>query len=328
MYCNSCQTQIPKDEIVYCSQCGVPLHKGCANHCLDCGKVLCDTCSLDNNFKCETCYKPEDIFPVIRRSHLEAYAGCPYSVYLQLVSGIEPPMGGAAQMGVLVHQLIEEGISIEAMHEDIDILIKEWNTQTDDDYSLITPELNENAHKCIDNYSKIKDYFLDCDARTEYNIQFTLDDDLPKVSCTLDKILEKDGRLEVHDWKTGRPMSGKKLVSDLQPPLYMYAVYTIYGKMPDSFTLHYLREDKHITYNKIDENTYEVKTKRNTYTLDIQDALNRTREILKGIKDNKFNMPNEKAQFRCKTLCWFGLSGKCQGSFQEQWRNLNDLQRD
>ena len=115
MYCNSCLKLIPKEKVTHCSQCGVPLCKDCANHCMTCGKELCDTCYMENNFRCEDCFKPENMFAVIRRSHLEQYAGCPYSLYLQLVNGITPPMGKHAQLGVIVHELIEQ-ISARTMN--------------------------------------------------------------------------------------------------------------------------------------------------------------------------------------------------------------------
>ena len=66
MYCNSCQGIIGKDDLTYCEQCHAPLHKSCANHCLECGKTLCDTCFAENNFKCEQCNTPDEMFKVIR----------------------------------------------------------------------------------------------------------------------------------------------------------------------------------------------------------------------------------------------------------------------
>lgn len=327
IYCNSCGTVIAKSSITYCEQCGVPLHAECANHCMECGKALCDTCSLENNFKCESCYKPSNMFPVIRRSHLEQYQSCPYSVYLQLVTGITPPMGKAAQLGVIVHELIDEKHQYETVFSELEKRVADFNNQVeekDKEYSYITEDLIEVGETCLDNYYKIKHYFPE-ESYSEYNIKFDVDPELPIISCTLDRIIEKDGRLEVHDWKTGRPLSGQKLISDLQPPLYLYAVYKKMGRMPDSFTLHYLRTGKDIVYQKVDDNTYQVTTKRSTYTLKIDEALKRTKDILRGIVDNKFNMPPEGSDWRCKRFCWFGMSGTCQGSQDEQWKALNRM---
>lgn len=327
IYCNSCGTVIAKKDITYCEQCGVPLHIDCANHCMECGKILCDICSLENNFKCEECYKPEDVFPVIRRSHLEEYQSCPYSVYLQLVTGITPPMSKAAQLGVIVHELIDEKHTLEESYEELVNRVNKFNSEvkeSDVEYSFITEDLIEVGKVCLENYEKIKHNFPE-ESYSEYNIKFDLGSELPLISCTLDRIIEKDGRLEVHDWKTGKPLTGQKLISDLQPPLYLYAVYKKMGRMPDSFTLHYLRTGKEIVYEKVDNDTYQVRTKRSTYTLKINEALKRTREILRGIINKKFNMPSESSSWRCNRFCWFGISNTCQGSEDEQWKALNRL---
>ena len=294
---------------------------------MTCGKELCDSCYADNNFRCEDCFKPENMFAVIRRSHLEQYAGCPYSLYLQLVLGITPPMGKHAQLGVIVHELIEQisdGIcSLQEAETLLDERIIDWNMNTDDEYSIITMDLEEVGHNCLQAFNLIKDAVTSEEMKSEYNIKYSIDDNLPMISCTLDRIRwDKDGNIHIHDWKTGKPMSGKKLVEDLQPPLYMYAVYKEFGILPKSFTLHYLNAGKQITYKHVNGMMYEVQTSRNTYILDINEALGRTKEILEGIKGNKFKMPSGTHNWRCENMCWFGISGKCAGSQKEEWKNL------
>jgi len=328
MYCNSCLKQIAKDEGTFCGQCGVPLHKTpCSNHCLVCGKDLCDSCYAENGYRCEECFEPEKMFSIIRRSHIEQYAGCPYSLYLQLVLGIVPPMGKHAQLGVILHELVDKMssnlINLTQAKLELERTVEEWNLSTEDTYSIIPFDLLDNGMVCLDNFELIKDEFSS-DFKAEHNIKFSLDDDLPSISCTLDRISFDGDKISVHDWKTGKPMSGKKLVTDLQPPLYMYAVYKEFGVMPDSFTLHYLQPNKHITYSKVDDMIYEVKTSKSTYTLDVNEALERTKEILKGIKNNQFNIPDSKTHiWRCSNFCWYGLSGKCSGVQKEPWSALN-----
>lgn len=327
MYCNSCVKQIPKDEITYCAQCSAPLHKSCANHCMTCGKELCDTCYGENNFRCEECYKPENMFSVIRRSHIEQYNGCPYSLYLQLVKGITPPMGKHAQLGVIVHELIDQtsktDTTLSNTQKELLESIEQWNLSTEDEYSIIDMELEQTGKTCLDNFWKIKDTF-NKDSKSECNIKYSVDDDLPTISCTLDRVVFNGKDIHVHDWKTGRPMSGQKLITDLQPPLYMYGVYKEFGVMPKTFTLHYLQSDKHIVYEQVSDMVYEVKTSRNTYTLDVEKALTRTKEILTGIKQQKFNMPTKGThEWYCKNMCWFYKSGDCANSQSEQWKVLN-----
>lgn len=330
IYCNSCQKQIPRAEETYCTQCGVPICKGCANHCLTCEVELCDSCYAENNFRCEECFKPENMFSTIRRSHIEQYAGCPYSLYLQLILGITPPMGKHAQLGVIVHALIEDiqvnNTTLTASKAELERLIQEWNINTDDEYSIITMDLEELGHTCLDNFFKLRSTLRPLKALEE-NVKFVLEEDLPTISCTIDRIEEVGKDLHIRDWKTGMAMSGKKLITDLQPPLYIYGVYKEFGVYPKTFTLNYLKTGKEIVYNlqEGEKVTYEVKTTRNTYILDIEEALGRTRKILKGIKNNKFDIPNMATHvWRCKSLCWYGISGKCTGVQTEQWKVLND----
>lgn len=332
MYCNSCQTIINKSDLVYCSQCGVPLHKDCANKCIKCGAYLCDSCSIENSFTCENCYQESDSnIKKIRRSHIEQYKRCPYSLYLQLFRNMIPPMGRHAELGVIVHDIIDKlKTHNQPLEESITILRNEviaWNEEQDDEYSIITDDLIETGEICLTNYYNIKDQF-EGSSESEENIIFKIRDDLPEVSCTLDRIVFKGDDIHIHDWKTGKPMSGKKLVTDLQPPLYIYGVYKKYGKYPKTFTLHYLKYNKDLVYNLIttedDTIAYEVTTTRNTYVFTIDDMLQNVIKLLEGVKHNEFNMPSDNTHvWYCKNMCWFGLKNVCAGSQEEQWKALN-----
>jgi len=248
---------------------------------------------------------------------------------LQMVKGIIPPMGKHAQLGVIVHELIDhisrEDCTLTAIHAALEERIVDWNISTDDEYSIITDELREVGHTCIDNFWLIKNEFSP-DFVSEHKIKFSLDDDLPMVSCTLDRISFVNGDIVINDWKTGKPMSGKKLITDLQPPLYIYAVYSEYGKLPKSFNLHYLSHNKTISYVLTGDMEYTVKTSRAEYKLDIREALQRTKEILQNIKDAKFPMLNE--HWRCNTMCWFGLTKKCVYSIEDQWKEANETYKE
>ena len=327
MYCNSCLMQIPKDEITFCTECGVPLHKKCANKCLECGVELCDSCFSENHFRCSECYNPEKPFSHIRRSYIKQYEMCPHSLFLQLVEGVDPPMSKYAQLGILVHAIIEDlqagNINVNQAVQRLDAEVEEWNMNTEDEYSIIPLGLLDVGFKCIQNFMDILP-LLSGESVIEEKIQYSLDESLPDITCTLDRISFVDDKIHIHDWKTGKPMSGKKLVEDLQPPLYLLAVKSKYGKMPDSFTLHYLANTKNLTYRKVDDDTYTVKTARSEYTLKISEAVERTKKILEGISKSEYPIPSEKeVSWYCNSMCWYGLSGYCKSAQTEQWRKIN-----
>jgi len=334
MLCNSCMTSIASSDLVRCEQCGVPLHQGCSNRCLSCGMVLCDVCYTAGAFHCENCALELDKgnpFSVIRRSHLEQYAGCPYSFYLQVVKGIEPPMSNYAQLGILVHDLVDRnenyGLTIDECYHELSEEVRKWNEENQDEYSLISEELYQVGKLCLTNYFELRPYldFGDDASQSEENIIFEMDGTEVKVSCTLDRLVRRNGEYHILDWKTGRPMAGKKLVTDLQPPLYLYGVKQKYGKLPKTFTLFYLQHNKHIQYQLVDEEAmvYEVKTTRNTYRLDLNEALERTKEVIRNIAGKQFQMQTDGGSWRCKNMCWFGSAKKCDGVDAGKWAITN-----
>jgi CRISPR/Cas system-associated exonuclease Cas4 (RecB family) len=273
----------------------------------------------------------------IRRSHLEQYAGCPYSLYLQLVLGKVPPMGKHAQLGIIVHQIIdqmsEHDLTLVEARKKLIEEIEIWNTQVPEEnkeYSTIDDELIGVGSICLDNFFMIKNEFHQ-PYESEKNIIFELEENLPKISCTLDRITTVNGNKHIHDWKTGKPMAGQKLITDLQPPLYIWAVFCEYGILPKTFTLHYLQHNKNLTYTLVDaENViYEVQTSRTKYTLDVKKALEVTKKILSGIQNNQFNMPSDKTHlWRCSNFCWFGMTNQCAGSVNEQWKAAKRIRKE
>lgn len=333
MYCSCCSGSFKnKLEIKYCAQCNVPIHETCANHCMKCGKILCDYCSLDNHFMCDECAskeKKEHEVTRIRRSYIEQYKHCHYSLYLQLVKGHIPPMGSYAEVGVIVHQIIdkisEHDQSLEDSILELEREINEFNTIYQDEYSHVSEAQLENGRQCLRNFYQIKDKFNVGRFESEKNIVFKIREDLPEVSCTLDRIMWDEEGIHIHDWKTGKPMAGKKLVEDLQPGLYIEAVHKEYGEYPKSFTLHYISVNKDITYTRVSDKEYQVVTKRNTYTLSIDNLLDGVVKLLESIKNEDYNMPNpyENAWY-CDNMCWFKKAGLCGGNIIEGWKTLNE----
>lgn len=328
MYCNSCLKTIPVNEIVYCKECGVPLHIGCANKCLDCGDYLCDDCFKENRFRCSDCVTERKEIKSIRRSYLKQYQECPHSLYLQLIEGITPPMNSYAELGILTHEIIEALQNGELEYSSakpiLENKVEEWNTQAEDEYSVITMELLEVGKNSIDNFMKMKDLFNE-EFLTEHRIEFSIREDLPTINCTLDRISFVNGKIHIHDWKTGKPMAGKQLAEDLQPPIYIYAVFKEFGVMPDTFTLHYLDKNKNLTYKHTEGMTYEVSTTRRTYRLDVEEKMKEAEEILQNIKDHKFDIIEDKEHlWRCSKMCWYHKSKICRDSLDAAWKQAQE----
>ena len=328
MYCNACLKQIPVDEITYCKECGVPLHKSCANHCLECGADMCDDCYKENRFRCSDCITEDKTIRSIRRSYIKQYEDCPYSLYLQMMEGITPPMSSHAQLGIIAHELIEklQHNEIDAYSAKVELLnrVEEWNVSTEDEYSVISIDLMNVGEKCINTFSTMIQPMLNDDFKTEYKIEYSLDDNLPLVNCTLDRISFVGNDIHIHDWKTGKPMAGKQLVNDLQPPVYIYGVYKEFGTLPKTFTLHYLNTGKNITYRHTEGMRYEVATSRKKYILDVSAALDRVKSILENIKKNKFEIIEDKEHlWRCSKMCWYYSSGVCANHMTAEWKMLS-----
>lgn len=328
MYCNSCMSQINKDDATFCQQCGVPLHNSCANHCLECGKTLCDNCYATNNYYCEACYRPEQSFKTIRRSHIELYNTCPYALYLQLVKGVEPPANEYAVLGTIIHHVIDlfsnDIFTFERALEEVAAQVAE-QLNTYDKYE----DFMQTALKSIHEFATIKSMF-GTTFETEKNIIFSMGDNLPSVSCTLDRIDFVGDAIHISDWKTGKPMSGQKLITDLQAPLYIQAVKEMYGKYPETFTFYYLANNKVKQYKRVEGDgvKYVVASGRSLYTLDVEEALVRTKDILTKINNKQFSMPTEVHQYYCTNMCYFYKSGICSNSDKEQWKILNNMYKE
>ena len=59
-----------------------------------------------------------------------------------------------------------------------------------------------------------------------------------------------DGDYEVFDYKTGKSMlTGKSIRKDIQMNLYSLAIEDLYGKLPASANLLYVRKEKKLSYD-------------------------------------------------------------------------------
>lgn len=315
-----------------CKNCGVELDWSNSALCIKCKAPICETCFETNQMKCKECNPKEEPLQLeaIRRSHLEDYKMCPYYFKLNVVDGLEANTHPLAQLGIDLHDLYDltqrGEIDKSELDKRIDTIIDSYDFKQDWLWEKYTPdEFKTKAHVCNQNFKTIlKD--LGEPIAFEERIFFDVGEGLPQITIAYDR-LEKDeyGNLHIKDWKTGKCMSGKKLTTDLQPALYLYAVKTKYGVMPETFTLYYLSDTykdgkyKERIYHKSNDNTYVCTVGKKQYVQDISAQLKEVKRICGHIKNKHFSVP-ERETFKCK-VCAYKQNGQCQGSLTQDFYN-------
>ena len=316
-----------------CVMCNKELTWENKTMCVKCGAEICDECSQKNKFKCEKCADKQKIkIPdVIRRSSIEDYKSCPFYFKLHVIDGNEPTQHVLARLGSDLHDLYEhiqrKDIEIEDIPSQTDWII----ANIEKDYPNEDIKKIENkAEICNNNFVKLLPTLINKPIAYEERINFSIADDLPKVTIAYDRLEEdSNGDLHIVDWKTGKIMSGKKLTTDLQPALYLQAVKEQYGKMPKSFRLVYLGDvDKNGNYkerifNSIDGNKFVCKVGNKEYIQDITEQLRVVKKLFSQIKAGKFSIPTKPDYFKCK-MCDFKKKGLCNGNDVQNWININE----
>lgn len=284
-----------------------------------------------NRGRCTDCFDVKKPFKRIRRSYLQDYVHCPYNLYLNAVLGKVPPMGGAAQAGVILHDIIEKMQNGEMewleTQDEFTERCEEWNkglrkkSDLEFDYSLITDIKVHNGIDCLDNwYMNVRPKLNNRQFITEKNIRFSIGEE-SDIGCTLDRVeWDDDSKIHIHDWKTGKPLAGQQLVKNLQPGVYIYAVYKEFGEWAETFSLHYIHAPyKRITYYHQGNGVYEVRTTKNVYTLNVLDTIEKCREIIRHINAAEF--PANAKLWYCEGMCWYNKTGDCVGTGIERKAN-------
>ena len=333
--CKSCLGEITPSQLdTKCVICGKPLHKECA---IIKDEVYCDTCYLDKSDKVDSAVSIA-IPDVIRRSYIQTYKDCPYQFYKEVIEGVEVPMGSHAQVGIDFHKYAEmaskgEINSPEELIKLMDNKFKEYDDEMFERDLILYKDMTveglrnklwqqccESAHTLFDVLKTLPTKAYDL----EKTIEFSVGEDLPKVSITMDRVDLIDDELEVTDWKTGTVMVGKKLSSDLQAPLYIKVIQTHYNLPVRKFTFRYLSENKERTFERIDEDNYVCTVGKRQYKINLTDAIREVQHIFSQIKNGNFNIPinTEKMYYTCK-VCGIGHLGQCEGADIQVWKQYN-----
>lgn len=314
-----------------CSVCNKPLHKDCA---INDGGTFCDVCytvkSEDGTSK-EVLETPD----VIRRSYIELYKRCPYAFYLEVIKKTKTVPSSFARIGIDLHDLFHKAClgEINSQEELIETYKPVFEAYEDELFRhdiLLYKEMSiaqlrvkmwQQSIDAVNTFYNVALKQLPSEAyKLEENIIFNIGDSLPKVSITMDRIDEVDGELEVCDWKTGAIMVGQKLSSDLQAPLYIYAIREHYGKPVRKFTFYYLPENKIRIFERVDDENYVCTVNKRQYKINLTDAIREVQSIFAQIKKGNYNIPREtkKMYFDCK-ICSFKKSGECEGADMQSW---------
>lgn len=313
-----------------CKECNVELTWENKCFCIKCKEPICEECFIENNSKCSECSpkKKEVELDAIRRSHIETYRICPYAFKLEVIDGIAPDVHPLAQLGIDLHDLYEQVQRGEVSVEELDLLIN----SIIDDYEY-DDEMKENmrdrAKICNRNFKELLPTLTNEAVAYEERLFFSVGKDLPQVTIAYDR-LEKDeqGNLHIVDWKTGKAMSGKKLTTDLQPALYLYAVKEKYGVYPESFRLIYLSDTykdgsyKEKVFHKKNDNEYVCYVGKKEYVQNITEQLKEVQKIFARIKSGKFGIPGKSIGYHCD-ICHFKRVSKCAGQIEQGFYNAN-----
>jgi len=194
----------------------------------------------------------QSTIPTYSVSALIAYEACPYQYYLSYVRRVPPPPSPAMALGVNIHALI-------AAHF----------TQP----SLFEPDAGPEAMEMFNRFLQSR-----LNTRpTLFEERFTLSFAGGSVRGRVDAVFPlNDGRLELVDFKSGRPEAREWLASTLQLPLYGMAVAERFGRAPEEllYTYHFLRDgSEHTTAPAPDIN---------------QQTSQRVETVLQAIQDGQF----------------------------------------
>lgn len=315
--CVNCFSPIRKnDSFNTCKACKGAFHLGCNSG------EFCDMCSLTQT----STTLGEIVLPdVIRRSHIELYRSCPYSFYLEVIKGQASPDTVYTRLGVDVHDIIEayqrEPFKVEEL---VSRFAQQWKTYPEEWFEddAFREKMWKRALKSFDTYMQIHPTLPALPKALEQKIIFPIAEGMPQVSITMDRVDMVDGMLELHDWKTGKVMVGKKLLSDLQAPLYIHAVREHFGMDVRSFTYYYLNEEKERVFVQKSPDEYVCTVGKKEYVISIRESLGEVKTVFSKIKNHEFNVPNDtKGMFFTCKMCAQKANGSCQGADEQAWNN-------
>lgn len=315
-----------------CSICGVETSEYPIK-CQKCNAVLCDTHAAVGKCIC----KSEFVIDKIRRSGLVTYETCPFQFKLAYIDGHKDADDGNvwSRVGNIIHEICE-GIAMDKEARQTQDLIDEYIVRLNEfknnskhlfysAQTLIKGDIYDNmvtrGISSITNYINYNKTAPTAISVEEY-FEFKLDEHTPTITCTIDRINDLgDGEFEISDIKTGKTFVGQKLASDLQPPVYILAFKSKYGKLPKRFTFVFTETERIRTYEQISEDIYQCKVNNKIYTFSLDETTKRIKRVFAGIQNGNFNIPQKMNYFYCENFCSAKQMNLCAGPDLQNWFN-------
>lgn len=268
---------------------------------------------------------------VIRRSYIETYRSCAFKFLKQVIEGHDAPPTSYTQIGIDMHEIFEDACNgIGNIANAMERMAIRFNEYDDSLFSsgFASDNREEMWQRTKDSIETFFEGVLPTLPKkpftTEETIHFSVGEHLPKVEFTMDRIDQIDGELYMHDWKTGKVMTGQKLTTDLQAPLYIYGTQHHFNLPVRSFKFYYLKENKTREFVRTENpDIYECSVGKRIYRISLQEGVKEIQRVFTQIKKGNFNIPQGKSMhFACK-VCHLKKEGKCEGADLQSWNNAN-----
>ena len=319
-----------------CIRCGGDVDETFPSKCLGegCTAVMCDSCSIANNFLCEshTTKKKRIKLDEVRRSHIELYKKCPRAFELQVIDGKETEMGVYADIGIKLHDIFDEESKVGGLVNK-NKMIEQWNeyfkTIPKEKFEgcqrkLTIPEFMVQQHekglRNIEGYESLCEN-MPIPWKTEERISIAIPGTKIRATIAFDRInLLSNGTYDLIDYKTGKVHVGVKLEKDLQPALYIACVEQNYNIKINRFMFLFTGECKERIFERVNDDVFEcyVGTKK-CYRFSISEKIKEIKELFQAIEHNEFAIPPELHPYYCENECGSFKNHDCLGKFAGQW---------
>ena len=317
-----------------CVRCGGEVDTDFPSKCLGegCVEIMCDDCSIQNNFLCEahTTKKKRIKLDEVRRSHIELYKKCPRAFELQVIDGKEVEMGVYADIGIALHDIFDNASKI--VNPDLEDMKVTWRNY----FSTIPKEKFEGCQRKlsipefqVQQFEKgihnINGYQALCGSmpipwKTEERLSIAIPGTKIRATIAYDRInLNADGTYDILDYKTGKVHVGVKFEKDLQPALYIACVEENYKIRVNRFIFLFTGECKERIFNRVNDDIFECYVGKKCYRFSISEKLKEIKEIFQAIEHNEFAIPPDLHPYYCENECGSFKAHDCMGKFAGQW---------